>query len=83
MPKLRRANSHSAEVLLRGLGRRVQEARKRRKMTQERLAETAGLGRRFVISLEMGYGNPTFIVLNDLARALRVPIKELTDKPTS
>ena len=66
-------------VLLKSLGRRLQRLRKRVGMTQEALAQAAGLHRRYLIKLEMGEGNPTFLVLSDLARALRIRQRELTD----
>ena len=65
------------KTLLRALGRRIRTARKRRNLTQEALADRSGLQRRFVIQLEMGEGNPTYLTLHNLAKALRVSPEDL------
>ncbi len=67
------------KAALRALGRRLRVARQGRKLTQESLAERARLRRRYIIRIEMGEGNPTFLTLRNLAKALRVPVRELTD----
>lgn len=41
------------------LGRRVKELRKRKALTQEQLAERAGLDVKFVGSIERGTENPS------------------------
>lgn len=46
-------------------------------MSQERLAEVAGLDRAYVSGLERGARNPTLETLERLAKALKVPLHEL------
>ena len=52
------------------LGRSVREARKARGMTQEGLAELAGLDRTYISGVERGVRNPTVRSLALIARAL-------------
>ena len=66
------------KTLLKALGRHLQKARKRKGLTQEALAKASGLHRRYIIKLEMGEGNPTFLVLHDLARAMGLRPEDLT-----
>ncbi len=65
--------------LQKAFGLRLRAIRKRREMTQEGLATKAKLTRFYIILLEKGASNPTLLIVNDLARALRVPVKDLTD----
>jgi transcriptional regulator with XRE-family HTH domain len=51
--------------------------RETRNMTQQQLADLAGLPRATWASLESGTGNPTLAVLTRLASALQVSIEEL------
>lgn len=67
----------SSDSLLRELGHRVRARRLQRELSQERLAEIAGLSPRFLSQLESGRGNISIRRLHDLARALEVPLEEL------
>lgn len=64
------------EVLL-AFGARVRELRVAADLTQEALAEAAGLHRTYVGSLERGERNVGMINLYSLAHALRVPAAQL------
>jgi transcriptional regulator with XRE-family HTH domain len=65
-----------SEILAR-VGTRLRQLRLARKLTQERLAEAAGLSYKFVGEIERGIGNPTLTTLDSLATALDVALNEL------
>ncbi len=52
------------------LGGRIRELRRRQKLSQEELADRAGLHWTYVSDLERGQQTPTVDVVNRLARAL-------------
>lgn len=58
-------------------GKKLREIRTRAGMSQERLAELAGLHRTYVSSVERGERNISLLNIESLARALRVPMAEL------
>jgi transcriptional regulator with XRE-family HTH domain len=63
---------------LRGqLGTRLKQLRKARRLTQEQLAERAGLSYKFIGEIERGRGNPTLTTLAALGEALGVPLIDL------
>ncbi len=71
---------------LRGhVGVRLRQLRLARKLTQEQLAERAGLSDKFLGELERGRGNPTLTTLAALSEALGVRLVDLlaveTDRP--
>jgi transcriptional regulator with XRE-family HTH domain len=55
----------------------LREMRKRRGMSQEALAEMAGLHRTYVSQLERGLKSPTLKVIERLAEALDVSLSTL------
>ena len=55
--------------------------RKRSEMTQERLAEKAGIPRSTLTHMESGGGNPSLTNLCKLAAALSVGVEELLSRP--
>jgi len=59
------------------LGRAVRVARVECGLSQESLGEAAGLHRNYVGAIERGEINPTFRVLQKLARGLDLPLSEL------
>ena len=61
------------------VGERVRSARNRAGMTQEQLAEAAGLHPTFVSNVERGYRVPTVATLVRLASALGVTAGSLVD----
>lgn len=65
---------------LESLGRRIRTCREMRGFSQEDLADKAGLHRTYVGQLEMGYRNPSYLVLLRLSDALDIPIDALLGK---
>ena len=70
-------------VLLAALGERVRMLRARRGLTRKALARTAGVSERHLASLEYGQGNPSLLVLNQVAGALRSSLAELVGDVTT
>jgi XRE family aerobic/anaerobic benzoate catabolism transcriptional regulator len=63
---------------LRGrVGARVKQLRQARRLTQEQLAERAGLSYKFIGEVERGRGNPTLTTLAALSEALGVGLVDL------
>jgi transcriptional regulator with XRE-family HTH domain len=59
------------------LGNRIRDARLQADLTQEKLAEIAGVDRRSVQNAEAGAVDPKFSLLLRLARALGLPLRDL------
>ncbi|MFJ7269448.1 helix-turn-helix transcriptional regulator [Streptomyces sp. NPDC099050] len=59
------------------LGNRIRDARIHADLTQEKLAELAGVDRRSVQNAEAGAVDPKFSLILRLARALRLPARDL------
>ena len=58
---------------------RLKKFRADRKMTQEALAEKAGISRTYLARLELGQQDPTLTTLKNLAKALKVTGGELVE----
>ena len=61
----------------RRVGLNVKRLREARGISQEDLADRAGVHRTYVSGVERGVRNPTITVLEKIARALREPLTEL------
>lgn len=61
------------------LGERLKRARKDRGLTQEQLAERAGLSTRHIAKIEKGDVNPSFEVLSTLVKTLGVSFDAIFD----
>ena len=59
------------------LGLRISELRKNRHLTQEQIAEKAGINPKYVSSIERGKENPTLDTFINIADSLEVNIGEL------
>lgn len=59
------------------LGKRIQELRRARGLSQEALAEKLDLNAKYVGFIEQGRANPTLEVLITLAKTLKVEVVEL------
>jgi transcriptional regulator with XRE-family HTH domain len=66
-----------SEEPVRVFGSVVREFRQRAGITQEDLAESAGLHRTYISLLERGLRNPSLTVIGQLASALQVSMAEL------
>ena len=58
-------------------GARLKELRKERKVSQQKLAEAAGVERNYIYYLERGYSEPTLSVLMGLAHGLNLSFVDL------
>lgn len=76
------APSPSSSPLLDALGRRVRERRRARGLTLAALAAASGVSARFLTSLEAGRGNISVVKLEQVARALGLPIARLFPEPS-
>lgn len=59
------------------LGKRIQEVRSSRGLSQEQVALEAGLNRAYVGYIERGERNPSIQTVAKIANTLQVPIDEL------
>jgi transcriptional regulator with XRE-family HTH domain len=55
----------------------LREYRERKEMSQEHLAEAAGLDRSFISLVERGIQSPNIVVMLKIATVLEVPAAEL------
>lgn len=58
-------------------GLKLKKLRKQKGLTQEKLAELAGLDYSYLNMIESGKKNPTLKLIAKLARVLEVPLEEL------
>ena len=61
------------------LGRRIRDLRQKRELTQERLAEAAGMDVKYLGGIERGTENPTIETLEKLAGAFSLKIGQILD----
>ncbi|MBH0086607.1 helix-turn-helix transcriptional regulator [Psychrobacter sp. SCQQ22] len=67
----------TADERMLAFGQRVREARKSRRISQERLAEMAGIDRSYMGNIERGEKNITLKKVYELCDALEIKIEEL------
>ncbi|MBQ7467839.1 MAG: helix-turn-helix transcriptional regulator [Bacteroidales bacterium] len=65
------------EPILLAFGHRVQELRKERNLSQEQLADLAGVHRTYIGMIERAEKNITLCNIERIANALKVNIKDL------
>ena len=65
------------EPILKAFGQRVQELRKERNMSQEQLADLAGVHRTYIGMIERAEKNITLCNIERIAKALKLDIKDL------
>lgn len=71
----------SADALVRDVGRRIAELRAERGLTQDAMAEKAGVSSRYIAKVESGRENLTLTSLARFARLLRVATVDLFQPP--
>lgn len=77
------ASGAARDPLLVALGSRVRRLRARRGITRKVLAQVADVSERHLASLEAGDGNPSVLILSQVAAALDCGLAELFDDQTS
>ncbi|QQG44549.1 MAG: helix-turn-helix transcriptional regulator [Candidatus Roizmanbacteria bacterium] len=61
----------------RRLGNRVTLERRRKKLSQEQLAESAEIDRTYLARIEEGKANPSIKVLNKISAKLKIKVADL------
>lgn len=67
------------EIQLRAFGERLKQVRRKKKITQEQLADLSGLDLSHIARIETAKRNPKLTTLIVLAKALQTPLSELMD----
>lgn len=67
------------DQLQKQFGRRLKALRREKGLTQEDLAKAINRSASLISSLERGVDAPSFETLEELARALEVPVRDLFD----
>jgi transcriptional regulator with XRE-family HTH domain len=75
----RKARQPAKHPALKRLGTRIRHLRSERGMSQEALADAAGIGRSYMSGIERGVRNCSTLHLYRLARVLRVKAGQLLD----
>ena len=65
------------------LGARLRTLRARRGLTRKATALSAGVSERYLANLEQGIGNPSMLILQQLATALQCPVAEVIGDVTT
>jgi len=68
-----------SKPILRAFGNHLRTLRLQKGLSQEKLAELAGLHRTYLGGVERGKRNPTLLTLAKIAKALSIPTCELLD----
>lgn len=66
-------------IILIEFGRKLQELRKAKNLSQEKLAEFADLHRTYIGMIERGEKNITLLNLDKIAKALKINLSNLMD----
>jgi XRE family aerobic/anaerobic benzoate catabolism transcriptional regulator len=80
---LKRENEPEPDTLQVVLGNRVRRLRARRGITRKVLAQIADVSERHLANLESGEGNPSVLILQQIARALDCSLAELLGDETT
>lgn len=65
------------QEILKKFGERVRKLRKEKGMSQEQLADAAGIERSYMGTIERGERNPTLLKVHNIAKALKVSAGQL------
>lgn len=77
------SSEQDSNPLLTALGERVRTLRARRGLTRKALAQSADVSERHLANLEYGVGNPSLLVLQQVATALQCSLAELVGDVTT
>lgn len=66
--------------MLKRLGARIREVRKRQHLSQEELADRADIDRSYMSGIERGVRNVSVLNLSRIAKALGIPLSVLFEK---
>lgn len=66
-------------AVLSALGLNVRRRRDAKNLTQEALAEKAGLDPAYISGIERGVRNPSVLSIATIAKALAIPLSQLTN----
>lgn len=70
-------NSKQMDAFLKKLSTRLSEVRRKKGMTQEKLAEEAGIDRVALANIETGRRHPTVMTVYKIAYALDMRVEEI------
>jgi transcriptional regulator with XRE-family HTH domain len=65
----------------RRLGSNLKKLREEQGYSQESFADHCGLHRTYISGIERGVRNPTVVIVDKIAKALKVPAGQLLDEP--
>lgn len=68
-----------SSLLQKKFGERLKKQRNKLGISQEELGFRSGLGRTYISGIERGTRNPSLKNLGRIAKALKIPLKELLD----
>ena len=77
------ASEGERNPLLVAFGERLRTLRARRGLTRKAVAQAADVSERYLANLEHGTGNPSLLILDQVARALQCPVAELIGDVTA
>lgn len=83
MSDMRAQEGLSKEPFLVALGERIRTVRARRGLTRKATAQAAGISERHLANLELGTGNASILILQQVAQALQCPLAELIGDVTT
>jgi len=79
-PETVRASTVPRSPAHRAFGQAVRELRRRRGVSQERLALDHGIDRKYVSGIERGVANPTLAIILQIAEGLDLPPSALFER---
>jgi XRE family transcriptional regulator, aerobic/anaerobic benzoate catabolism transcriptional regulator len=82
-PEREQLSTEERSPILDAFADRLRALRAQRGITRKALAEAASVSERYLGNLEAGRGNPTLLILHDVARGLRCSVAELLGDVTA
>lgn len=70
-------DQQAEKSILKQFGERIKELRKKRNLSQEKLADEAGIERSYMGTIERGERNPTLLKVYRIAKALKTHSSKL------